>query len=81
MALLYVVQRIYGSVVQTVLNIGIGKSLDLVNLQFWFLVQSRQCWICFDSFDLILFMPEEGKPETSCSNKPEIESFRLSFND
>jgi len=32
---------------------------------------------------MILFMPEEVKPETSCSNKQEIENkkFRLSFND
>ena len=29
---------------------------------------------------MIQFMPEEGKPETSCSNKLEIESFRFSFN-
>ena len=34
-----------------------------------------KCWTCFDSFYLILFVPEEGKTETSCSNKQELKVF------
>ena len=34
-------------------------------LSFSFLVHNTQCWTYFDTFNLILFMPEEGKPETS----------------
>ena len=34
-----------------------------------------KCWTCFDSFYLILFVPEEGKTETSCSNEQELKAF------
>ena len=46
-----------------------SQSPDLVNLSFFFLVRNTLDCLDFDQFDPSLFMPDEGKPETSCSNK------------